>query len=118
MTTMIHMIFGLLFVALFFLAAIMQIALIRDAYFQEGHTSESSRWLMVAGFATLAVRFAYMLHEQGRVTLPWYSVISLSLITLGSILIALEKLAIAAKSQTPGGRRKYDPTNRKGWWPR
>lgn len=108
------MIFSSLFVAMLWLAAIMQFAVVRDRTIYDSRLGTSHRWLVVGGLTGLAMRFSYLVIDVGYLPVPWQTLASVSLFALGSIGLGMEKLFGGKPFQGPDrrcllSRRQYQP---------
>ena len=86
------LILSCLFVAMLWLAAIMQFAVVRDRTIYDSRRGTSHRWLIVGGLTGLAARFSYLVIDVGYLPIPWPTLASMALFALGSIGLAMEKL--------------------------
>ena len=77
-----------LVVTLLVVAALLQIAVIRDSSIYLTRAAASARWVIACGLLGLAVRFGYLLWDNGRLAVPLHSLLSIGSVALG--LIALE----------------------------
>ena len=98
-----YVLFDYLIMALLWLAAVMQAAVIRDRSIAETRFVDSCRWLIVAGLAGIAARFTFVLIDTGDIRLPPFSLVSLGLLCVGLIGAPLEKL-----TSPPQRRRSTD----------
>jgi hypothetical protein len=89
--------------AVLWLAAVLQIAVLRDRSLPETRQSEAYRWLIFAGLLGLAVRFTFVLIDTGDLLVPVYSLIPVGLLALGAIGLGLEKFR-----RVPHTRRRDD----------
>lgn len=79
--------------AMLFVAALLQIAVIRDHTIYVTRAAASSRWILSAGLLGLCVRFAYVIYDHGRLELPLHSLLSIGGIALGLIGLELPRFA-------------------------
>ena len=86
------LIFSSLFVAMLWLAAIMQFAVVRDRTIYDSRRGTSHRWLIVVGLTGLALRFSYLVFDVGYLPIPWPTLVSIALLALGCIGLGMEKL--------------------------
>ena len=77
---------------LLWLAALLQIAVLRDRSICESRQAEACRWLVATGIAGLAARFTFLLVDDGQLSIPLHSVASIALLGLGVLGRALEQL--------------------------
>jgi hypothetical protein len=89
--------------ALLWLAAVLQIAVLRDRGLPETRQAEAYRWLVAAAMLGLAGRFTFVLLDTGDLLVPVYSLIPLALLALGTIGLGLEKFR-----RVPHTRRAED----------
>lgn len=76
---------------LLWLAAVLQIAVLRDRSLPETRQGEAYRWLVAVGILGLAGRFTFVLIDTGDLLVPVYSLVPIALLALGTIGLALEK---------------------------
>lgn len=84
-----------LLVGVLWIAALLQLAVIRDRSLPESSFCESGRVLLTAGIAGLALRFSYVLVDQGALNLPLHSLVSLLMSSLGAAVVALGRIIAA-----------------------
>lgn len=89
--------------AAIWIAALLQLAVLRDQDLPESRLADSGRWLVTAGLMGLGARFTFLLADGGDVRVPLESMLSVLGVALGAIATALDRLV-----RPPLGRRCTD----------
>jgi hypothetical protein len=79
--------------ALLVLAALLQVAVIRDRSIYITRAAMSARWLVAAGLLGLATRFAFFIHDEGELALPLYALASIGAVAFGLVALELPRFA-------------------------
>jgi hypothetical protein len=82
----------ILVVVLCAIAAIFQLAVMRDASVPEPRLVAAARGALVAGYAILAVRFCAILMMDGDLRIPGITEIAMSMVAAGHIAFAWGRL--------------------------
>lgn len=77
---------------LLWIAAVLQIAVLRDRTIAESPQADACRWLIAAGLAGLAMRMSFILYDTGDVKASPFTLASVGMIALGCIGRPLELL--------------------------
>lgn len=87
-----YIILDILTVLLCTLAAVVQLAVMRDKSVPEPRLIEAARGILVAGYAILAVRFGALLAADGDLYIPGITEVALAMIAVGHIAFAAVRL--------------------------
>lgn len=89
-----------LLAAMLWLAAILQLCLLRDWTVIDSRVCESARWVLFGGLVGLASRFTLLMWDDGVLPLPFSSTLSIIFIAFALVVLSLERLLIRP---APGG---------------
>lgn len=81
----------LIMVALLTISAIINIAVLQDKHIHETPIMAAGRRIVIAGLCILAVRFWYVITQTGDLSISLPSLLGISLVALGSGVIASER---------------------------
>lgn len=90
-----YVVFDVLVTGLLWVAAVLQIAVLRDRSVNESRFAESCRWLITAGVTGIALRFTFVLYDAGDIRLPPFSLSCLAVLAVGLIGRPLEQLMLS-----------------------
>lgn len=79
-------------IVVMWLAALMQLAVVRDPLIVESDTSAASRRVLAIGLAAMATRFMFVLFGDGDFKVPFEARVGLGLIAFGALGLAIERL--------------------------
>jgi hypothetical protein len=85
-------IFDVMVTGLLWLAALLQLAVVRDETLPESRTADAARWIVAVGLCGMALRFTFVLIDTGDILVPPYSLLPVALIALGMIALAMDRL--------------------------
>lgn len=74
-------------------AAILQLAVIRDKTIYVTRASASSRWVICGGLVGFAGRFSFFIYDHGQLDVPLYALLSIGCIGIGLICLELPRFA-------------------------
>lgn len=89
---MIDVVIHYAFTALICCACILSFAVRRTPLVSEPPLTETGRNLMIGGWAIFAARCIYLLHESGKLPFLPETIIGLSFVALGALLMSMAKL--------------------------
>lgn len=75
------------------IAAILQLAVIRDKTIYVTRASASSRWLICAGLVGFAGRFSFFIYDHGQLDVPLYALLSIECVGIGLVGLELPRFA-------------------------
>lgn len=86
-------ILDILMVIMLTIAAVVNIAVLRDNQIKETNIMAAGRRMVIAGLCVLSVRFWYVISQVGDLSISLPSLLGISLLALGSGVIAMDQFA-------------------------
>ena len=90
--TIVDAVMSIGFCALLWIAALVQVAVVRDRSIYDSHRGVSHRWIVVGGLTSLALLASFKVWDTGRLTIAWPTLLSMGMLAVGLIGLGLEKL--------------------------